>query len=260
MWTRFSQCVSFEVAGNVNIFELVLYFFVYCNDLYVYLRRKTTCPECRSKTTHGTVIRLYVNTADNSYADINSEAPDLTNLQSENDNLKFQLLEKSGIINKSNETIKQLEKENTKLTSGQTQSRSIILMLEQKVEQNKIISREHTDQVTIVFSIACENLFISLHFQIQLLKSRLSEIDKLRDSLKEANEKIRVMDVMQQLISGTQKETEELLREGRTITELATTVTALRRELRTSNIKRAQIRANVEELSKELRKCKDEKL
>lgn len=67
------------------------------------------------------------------------------------------------------------------------------------------------------------------------------------------------MDVMQQIISGTQKETEELLREGRTATELTTLVTALKRELRNDKEKLSKTRTTLEELTNELRTCKDEK-
>lgn len=92
------------------------------------------------------------------------------------------------------------------------------------------------------------------------LRSRLSEIDQLREKLKEANDKNRTAELVQHLIFASQQETEELLKEGRSITELATMVTTLKRELRNSNAKRAQVRSNAEELSKQLKLCKDEKM
>lgn len=91
------------------------------------------------------------------------------------------------------------------------------------------------------------------------MRSRLSEIDDLRDKLKEANDKNRTMELVQHLIFASQQETEELLKEGRSITELATMVTTLKRELRNSNAKRAQVRSNAEELNRQLKACKDEK-
>lgn len=68
-------------------------------------------------------------------------------LQNENDNLKYRILEKDGAIKAKNESITKLEDENKKLNTGQTQSRNVILALEQKLEQNKIIQHQHTDQV-----------------------------------------------------------------------------------------------------------------
>lgn len=91
------------------------------------------------------------------------------------------------------------------------------------------------------------------------MRSRLGEIDQLRDKLKEANDKNRTADLVQHLITGTQQETEELLKEGRTNNELATMVTTLKRELRNVNLKRAQVRSNAEVLAKQLKLCKDEK-
>ncbi|XP_031618478.1 E3 ubiquitin-protein ligase TRAIP-like [Contarinia nasturtii] len=206
-----------------------------------WLERKNTCPECRSKTTTATVFRLFVNIADSSYAE-NDEAPnDLVGLQNENDNLKFRIIEKDGAIKSKEETLNRLQKENKKLTTGQIQSRSVIAHLEQKVEQINILNNTQLDQ-------------------IKALKSRLSEIDQLKEKLKQANDKNRTAELVQHLIMGSQQETEELLREGRTITELATMVTTLKRELRNCNTKRAQVRSNAEELAKQLKLCKDEKL
>lgn len=92
------------------------------------------------------------------------------------------------------------------------------------------------------------------------MKSRLGEIDHLREKLKEANEKNRTAELVQHLITGSQQEIEELLKEGRTSAELATMVTTLKRELRNCNAKRAQVRSNAEELAKQLKLSKDEKL
>lgn len=91
------------------------------------------------------------------------------------------------------------------------------------------------------------------------MRSRLNEIDQLREKLKEANNKSRTAELVQHLITGSQEDTEELLREGRTATELATMVATLKRELRNCNAKRVQMRSNAEELAKELKLCKEEK-
>lgn len=77
--------------------------------------------------------------------------------------------------------------------------------------------------------------------------------------MKEANERNRTAELVQHLITGSQQDTEELLKEGRTTIELATMVTTLKRELRNCNAKRTQMRSNAEELSKQLKLCKEEK-
>lgn len=93
------------------------------------------------------MIRLYVNLADSSYVEDGDGPPDLIGLQNENDNLKFRLIEKDGSIKSKEESINRLQEENKKLSTGQTQSRNVILALEQKLEQNKIIANTHNDQV-----------------------------------------------------------------------------------------------------------------
>lgn len=92
------------------------------------------------------------------------------------------------------------------------------------------------------------------------MKSRLSEIDQLREKLKEANDKNRTADLVQHLINASQQETEELLKEGRSTLELATMVTTMKRELRNCHAKRGQVRSNAEELGRQLKLCKEEKL
>lgn len=93
------------------------------------------------------MIRLFVNIADSSYAETAEGEPDLVNLQSENDNLKFRLIEKEGALKSKEDALNRLRDENQKLTNGQTQSRNVILALEQKLETNKIIISAHNDQV-----------------------------------------------------------------------------------------------------------------
>lgn len=99
----------------------------------------------------------------------------------------------------------------------------------------------------------------AFELQLKAMRTRLTEIDHLREKLKEANEKNKTAEMVQHLITGSQEETEELLREGRTSTELATMVTTLKRELRNCNAKRTQVRNNAEVLAKQLKLCKDEK-
>lgn len=72
---------------------------------------------------------------------------DVALLQSENDNLKFQLLEKSGAIKSKEENIQMLTNENKKLKTNQVQSREIILSLEQKIENNAIIHQIDRERV-----------------------------------------------------------------------------------------------------------------
>lgn len=133
-----------QISPNLNI-EISNYI----SFLIQYKFRKNTCPECRNKTTSSTVIRLFVNIADSSYIENSDDPPDLISLQNENDNLKFRLMEKDGAIKSKDESLEKLKGDNKKLSSLQTQSRTVILALENKLEQNKIIANAHNDQVRI---------------------------------------------------------------------------------------------------------------
>lgn len=103
------------------------------------------------------MIRLYANISDATYLENDeSGASNVIGLQSENDNLKFRLIEKDGAIKSKDATINRLQTENAKLSTGQTQSRNVILALEQKLETSRIITHQNTDQVTE------QNVFINL--------------------------------------------------------------------------------------------------
>lgn len=105
------------------------------------------------------MIRLYANISDTTYLENDeSGASNVIGLQSENDNLKFRLIEKDGAVKSKDETINRLQIENAKLSTGQTQSRNVILALEQKLETSKIITHQNTDQVTQ------RNVFIDFFF------------------------------------------------------------------------------------------------
>lgn len=119
--------------------------------LKLYLpRRKKTCPECRHTTTSSTVIRLFINIADPSYADNDegdSSSTDVIRLQSDNDNLKFRIIEKDAALKSRDETLERIRDENQKLGTNQEKSRNLILTLEQKLESYKILTATHNDQV-----------------------------------------------------------------------------------------------------------------
>lgn len=95
------------------------------------------------------MIRLFVNIADSSYSenDDGRSGNDLVSLQSENDNLKFRLIEKDAALKSKDETLDRIRDENQKLANGQEKSRNLILTLEHKLESNKILIATHNDQV-----------------------------------------------------------------------------------------------------------------
>lgn len=112
--------------------------------------RAKTCPECRHKTTRANVIRVYYNVSsysDNSVLETNAGS-DVALLQSENDNLKFKLLEQDAQTKSFQEQMSQLVVENAEIKTKQRQTKQIIVALEQKNEQLKILQETHCDQVS----------------------------------------------------------------------------------------------------------------
>lgn len=161
-----------------------------------------------------------MNIVDNPYAENEGGAPDLVNLQNENDNLKYRIIEKDGAIKSKEDALNRLQDENKKLVVSQSQSRKVILALEKKCEQSEIIVRDYNDQVNIETidkfgRIRFHDFKPTISLQIKTLRSRLKEIDQLREKLKEANDKNRIAEWVQRLIKGSQQDTDELLKEGR---------------------------------------------
>lgn len=101
------------------------------------------------------MIRLFVNIADSSYIENSDGVPDLASLQSENDSLKFRLFERDGALKSKEDSLSRLQEDNKKLNASQTQSRNVILALEQRLDQNRIIANAHNDQV-------CENGLVDI--------------------------------------------------------------------------------------------------
>lgn len=69
-------------------------------------------------------------------------------LQSENDNLKFKLLEQVGQTKSIEEQLNQLVAENAEIKTKQRRTKQTILVLEQKNDQLKILQDTHCDQVS----------------------------------------------------------------------------------------------------------------
>lgn len=135
-------------ATNLSIF--FLHFYLRLSNTSISHFRAKTCPECRHKTTPANVIRVFYNVSsysDNSVLDVNVGS-DIAQLQGENDNLKFKLLEQDAQTKSWMEQIKQLMTENTDIKTKQRQSKQIILTLEQKNDQLKILQETHCDQVS----------------------------------------------------------------------------------------------------------------
>lgn len=96
------------------------------------------------------MIRVFYNVS--SYSDTSvleaNAGSDVAQLQSENDNLKFRLLEQEGQTKTFKEQINQLTTENADMKMKQRQTKQLIMTLEQKNDQLKILQETHLDQVS----------------------------------------------------------------------------------------------------------------
>lgn len=96
------------------------------------------------------VIRVFYNVSsygDTSVLDANTGS-DIAQLQGENDNLKFKLLEQDAQTKTLQDQANKLTAENADIKAKQRQSRQIILTLEQKNDQLRILQETHCEQVS----------------------------------------------------------------------------------------------------------------
>lgn len=95
------------------------------------------------------MIRVYYNVQ--SYSDTSgidgNAGGDVAQLQSENDNLKFKLLEEVARTKAHEDNVKKIGAENDQNKTKLRQAKQLILTLEQKCEQLTILQRTHCDQV-----------------------------------------------------------------------------------------------------------------
>lgn len=79
--------------------------------------------------------------------DVNAGA-DFAHLQSENDNLKFKLLEHDAQAKSYQEQTNKLKAENAEIKTKQRQTKQIILTLEEKNHSLITLQKTHCDQVS----------------------------------------------------------------------------------------------------------------
>lgn len=108
--------------------------------------RSKTCPQCRRKTIFASVIRAYFTIPQTT--DDATSGEGTVEQQNQIDNLRFELMEKRNDLKKKDEEIAVVTKKTADLKKTLKLSRETVIGLEQKVEQNKILSEAYYNQVT----------------------------------------------------------------------------------------------------------------
>lgn len=188
-----------------------------------WLERSKSCPQCRNKCTESNVHRVYFNLAnlDNSTIDIGSLQEKLDNAQ-----LKIQVTEKE--LHKAEDQIKTLK-------ATQKKCMKTISALEQKVQKNDFVVASYAEQ-------------------LKLVKEQAKEAGSLRKEVKTLKDQITMMENVSSIITATAQDAEKLLKEESNPTTLSVWVSTLKRELRTCESRKTDLRNALKVVQSDLRR------
>lgn len=191
-----------------------------------WLERSKSCPQCRNKCTQANVHRVYFNLAnlDTSTIDIGTLQEKLDNVQ-----LKLQCTEKE---------LKQSEEQVKTLKDTQKKCMKTISGLEQKIQKNDFIILSYTEQ-------------------LKMVKQQAKEADSLRKEVKELKDKITMMENVSSILAATAQEADKLLKEESNPMTLGVWVSALKRELRTCESRKTDLRNCLKVVQNDLRRETD---
>uniref|UniRef100_A0A336KCN0 CSON007042 protein n=1 Tax=Culicoides sonorensis TaxID=179676 RepID=A0A336KCN0_CULSO len=173
-----------------------------------WLERSKTCPQCRSKCTQKQVLRIFMNIL--TAADLSEDAGQLINKV---DTLTLQVREKDGKILSLEKEIDTRRKELNKCT--------------------KTVSRLEDSLKTT------EALLYSHREEIKMLRNENAHVNLLQKENKELKQKLDIMKTVEDVISATAHEVEEIIKSESDPRVLGVLVASLKRELKHSNANKA---------------------
>ncbi|XP_055854117.1 E3 ubiquitin-protein ligase TRAIP [Episyrphus balteatus] len=188
-----------------------------------WLERSKTCPQCRNRCTDANVHRVYFN-----LANLDTSTVDIGSLQEKLDNaeLKVQVAEKD--LRKAEEQVKNLK-------ATQKKCMKTISGLEQKIEKNDFVILSYSEQ-------------------LKMVKQQANEAESLRKEVKSLKDQITLMENVSSIITSTAQDAEKLLKEESNPMTLGVWVSALKRELRTCESRKMDLRNALKVVQNDLRR------
>ncbi|XP_054738097.1 E3 ubiquitin-protein ligase TRAIP [Anastrepha obliqua] len=187
-----------------------------------WMDRSKSCPQCRSRCTDRSVFRIYFN-----LANLDVSTIDVGSLQEQVDNTNLQLKMKEKELNVANQQIKTLK--DRELMAIKT-----IQGMEKRIQKND-------------FTI------LSYSEQLQIVKTEAKMADELRKEVEKLKQQIKTIESVQSIIAATNVEAEKMLKIEKDPVRLSTWVAALKRELRTCETKKNDLRRAMKVMQDNLR-------
>lgn len=193
------------------------------------MERKKDCPQCRARCTERNIFRIYFNNIPN----LDASQLNSANLIETIDNLTLQAREKDG-------KIKTFDEEKSKLVESLAIKEKRIKKLNENVAQsNQIIA--------------------TMRHEIDLLSTNRASYKGLEAENAELKVKLDQMQAVETVISASQREIDEVLRQNFSNKELSMMVGTLRRELSNNEQRKNELRKQNQMLKNDLRMEQEEK-
>ncbi|XP_063850484.1 E3 ubiquitin-protein ligase TRAIP-like [Scylla paramamosain] len=218
-------CVDIIVQGqDVSATPCGHTFHAHC--ITEWIKVSKSCPQCRTKATERTLIKLFFETSD---SEIETD-PDT--LQQQIDNLKFQL------------KLKEQEVKKHKEDAGNSKAQAVALREEFRARETIIVDKETTIR--------------ALKTQLLYVDSVVDKSKKMKEEVNELKGKLKLLQGLETVLNGTTEEV-TLLVNGEAggssgVKNIATFCTVLKKELSRAVEKRTKMRS---EMMVVMRKCKE---
>lgn len=193
------------------------------------MERKKDCPQCRSKCTERSIIRIYFN----NIANLDSSQVNSANLIETIDNLTLQVREKDL-------KLKRIEQEKLDLEATMTKK-------DKQVKKLDALSAQHNQ------------IIATMKHEIDLLSTSRASYKIVESENAELKAKLDLMQSVESVLSASQREVDEVLKQNLSVKDLSVMVGTLRRELHANEIRKNELRKQLQTARNDLRMEQDEK-
>ncbi|XP_017470635.1 PREDICTED: E3 ubiquitin-protein ligase TRAIP-like [Rhagoletis zephyria] len=187
-----------------------------------WMERSKSCPQCRNKCTDRNVFRIYFN-----LANLDVSTIDVGSLQEQIDNTNLQLKMKEQELNKAERQIKELK-------DRQIMAAKTIQAMEARIQKNDFAILTYSEQ-------------------LKILKTEAKMADDYRKEVERLKQQIKTIESVQSILAATNVEAEKMLKIEKDPLRLSTWVAALKRELRTCETKKTDLRRAMKVMQDNLR-------
>ncbi|CRK96435.1 CLUMA_CG009851, isoform A [Clunio marinus] len=220
-------CSDLFVSSD-NIFTTPCGHIFHYTCLIQWLERSKSCPQCRNKCNERNIFRIYFNNAVN--LDSTQTSPE--NLLQSIDELTLKIREKDHLL-------KKIEDQSSKLEN--------VLKTKDKRIEKLDVSNSRNVQI-----------IATLRHEMDILSSNRANYKAIEIENAELKSKLDLMLSIESVLTASQKEVDEILKQNLNTRDLSVMVGTLRRELNNNEIRKNELRKQIQMLKNDIREEQEE--